>query len=192
MKNTVKFEFLSLSENEALARSVAAAFIMPLDPTLEELADVRTAVSEAVTNAIVHGYKKKKGTVRMECRLDGRLLVISITDFGCGIENIEQARQPFFTTGMGFAVMEAFMDDVDVVSRRDIGTRITLKKFFSESDYSAVCDGIADSKSDLHDENSENGSECISGRNTIEQTHGIIKAIRPSINVQNINARTSD
>lgn len=134
MKNTVKFEFLSLSENEALARSVAAAFIMPLDPTLEELADVRTAVSEAVTNAIVHGYKKKKGTVRMECRLDGRLLVISITDFGCGIENIEQARQPFFTTdadgersGMGFAVMEAFMDDVDVVSRRDIGTRITLK-----------------------------------------------------------------
>ena len=92
MKNTVKFEFLSLSENEALARSVAAAFIMPLDPTLEELADVRTAVSEAVTNAIVHGYKKKKGTVRMECRLDGRLLVISITDFGCGIENIEQAR----------------------------------------------------------------------------------------------------
>ena len=141
MKNTVKFEFLSLSENEALARSVAAAFIMPLDPTLEELADVRTAVSEAVTNAIVHGYKKKKGTVRMECRLDGRLLVISITDFGCGIENIEQARQPFFTTdadgersGMGFAVMEAFMDDVDVVSKRDIGTRITLKKFFSESD----------------------------------------------------------
>ena len=98
MKNTVKFEFLSLSENEALARSVAAAFIMPLDPTLEELADVRTAVSEAVTNAIVHGYKKKKGTVRMECRLDGRMLVISITDFGCGIENIEQARQPFFTT----------------------------------------------------------------------------------------------
>ena len=87
MKNTVKFEFLSLSENEALARSVAAAFIMPLDPTLEELADVRTAVSEAVTNAIVHGYKKKKGTVRMECRLDGRLQVISITDFGCGIEN---------------------------------------------------------------------------------------------------------
>lgn len=199
MKNTVKFEFLSLSENEALARSVAAAFIMPLNPTLEELADVRTAVSEAVTNAIVHGYKKKKGTVRMECRLDGRLLVISITDFGCGIENIEQARQPFFTTdadgersGMGFAVMEAFMDDVDVVSRRDIGTRITLKKFFSEPDYSAVCDGIADSKSDLHDEKSENDSECISGRNTIEQTHGIIKAIRPSINVQNINARTSD
>lgn len=95
----------------------------------------------------------------MECRLDGRLLVISITDFGCGIENIEQARQPFFTTdadgersGMGFAVMEAFMDDVDVVSRRDIGTRVTLKKFFSEPDYSAVCDGIADSKSDLHDE----------------------------------------
>ena len=160
---------------------------------------MRTAVSEAVTNAIVHGYKKKKGTVRMECRLDGRLLVISITDFGCGIENIEQARQPFFTTdadgersGMGFAVMEAFMDDVDVVSRRDIGTRITLKKFFSESDYSAVCKDIADSKSDLHDEKSENDSECISGRNTIEQTHGIIKAIRPSINVQNINARTSD
>ena len=90
MKNTVKFEFLSLSENEALARSVAAAFIMPLDPTLEELADVRTAVSEAVTNAIVHGYKKKKGTVRMECRLDGRLLVISITDFGCGIERFDK------------------------------------------------------------------------------------------------------
>ena len=84
------------------------------------------------------------------------------------------------------------MDDVDVVSRRDIGTRITLKKFFSEPDYSAVCDGIADIKSDLHDEKSENDSECISGRNTIEQTHGIIKAIRPSINVQNINARTWD
>ena len=135
MKNTVKFEFLSLSENEALARSVAAAFIMPLDPTLEELADVRTAVSEAVTNAIVHGYKKKKGTVRMECRLDGRLLVISITDFGCGIENIEQARQPFFTTdadgersGMGFAVMEAFMDELKVWSQPGKGTTVIMEK----------------------------------------------------------------
>ena len=216
MTNEMSMEFDAISNNESFARVAVAAFIAPLNPTLEEMSDIKTAVSEAVTNAIIHGYENvygygrhgevrpvccriREGKVYLRCRLENGVLHIEVEDKGVGMDNVDKAMEPLFTTkpelersGMGFAFMEAFMDDVDVVSRRDIGTRITLKKFFSGPDYSAVCDGIADSKSDLHDEKSENDSECISGRNTIEQTHGIIKAIRPSINVQNINARTSD
>ena len=198
MKNEMKLSMDAISENEALGRICIATFLTRLHPTLEELEDVKTAVSEAITNAIIHGVPAD-GKVYITCRCEKDIFHVEIEDHGVGIADIPKAMEPLYTTkpeqersGMGFAFMEAFMDDVDVVSRRDIGTRITLKKFFSESDYSAVCKDIADSKSDLHDEKSENDSECISGRNTIEQTHGIIKAIRPNINVQNINARTSD
>lgn len=179
MKNTLKLEFLSLSQNEALARAVAAAFIMPLDPTLEELADVRTAVSEAVTNAIVHGYGNKKGVVRMECRLDGRMLTVSVTDFGCGIEDIARARQPFFTTdeggersGMGFAVMEAFMDGVDVVSKRGAGTRVTLKKSFSEIGTLPICGGTSANEACAVQkrEHDEGFSDCICGKKSQTET----------------------
>lgn len=139
MDNRIKLEFLSLSQNEAFARACAAAFIAPLDPTIEELADVRTAVSEAVTNAVIHGYKHKPGTVSMELTLTGRLLRVRIEDSGCGIEDIELAMQPFYTSGtngersgMGFAVMRAFMDSLKVESEVGIGTVVTMEKLFSD------------------------------------------------------------
>ena len=135
MNNHIKLEFISLSQNEALARTVTAAFVSSLDPTIEEIADIRTAVSEAVTNAIVHGYKNTSGTVTLECMLENRLLTVRISDNGRGIENIEQAMQPFFTTdaehertGMGFAVMKAFMDSLDVKSAVGGGTMVTMQK----------------------------------------------------------------
>ena len=138
MKNTVKFEFLSLSENEALARSVAAAFIMPLDPTLEELADVRTAVSEAVTNAIVHGYPDQLGKIAVKLKLlPNNTLEITVRDWGAGIEDIQQARQPLFTTGgeersgMGFTIMESFMDKLTIKSVPGRGTTVTMRKRIS-------------------------------------------------------------
>ena len=134
--NEMRLDFRSCPENEALARMVISAFIMPMNPTLEQLGDVKTAVSEAVTNAIVHGYREKKGMVRMRATLDeGGELAIEIADRGCGIENVERARQPFFTTmedsersGMGFTVMESFMDDVEVISQIDNGTIVRMRK----------------------------------------------------------------
>lgn len=136
MNNYLRMEFISLSSNEGLARTVASAFFAELDPTLEELADVRTAVSEAVTNAIVHGYHEKRGIICMECRItDPGLFTVIISDKGCGIEDVEQAMQPFFTTasgdertGMGFAVMQAFMDTLKVVSVPGEGTTVTMTK----------------------------------------------------------------
>lgn len=141
MDNHIKLEFISLSQNEALARTVAAAFASSLDPTIEEIADIRTAVSEAVTNAIVHGYKNTVGIVTLECTLEGRLLTVRISDTGRGIENIEEAMQPFFTTdaehertGMGFAVMKAFTDSLDVKSEVGSGTVVTMKKYLRSDD----------------------------------------------------------
>lgn len=140
-KNRIRIDFDAIGENEALARSVAASFIAPLDPTLEELADVRTAVSEAVTNAIIHGYRRTSGSVVMELQLDGRLLTVRVTDFGCGIENVELAMQPFYTSGdggersgMGFAVMQAFMDTLEVDSQVGKGTSVVMKKALSAPD----------------------------------------------------------
>lgn len=133
--NEMKLEFLSKSSNEAFARVVAAAFVSQLDPTLEELADIKTAVSEAVTNAIIHGYENKPGYIRMSCKLFINSVEISVIDEGKGIECIEQARQPLYTSkpemersGMGFTVMESFMDDVDVVSEPGKGTTVILQK----------------------------------------------------------------
>lgn len=139
--NEMKLEFLSKSSNEAFARVVAAAFVSQLDPTLEELADVKTAVSEAVTNAIIHGYENRHGIITMICRQFEKSVEIEITDCGKGIENIEEAMQPLFTSkpdmersGMGFTVMESFMDSVRVSSKPGEGTTVTLYKHFGSLD----------------------------------------------------------
>ena len=131
----MKVEFMSHSVNERLARSVTAAFAAQADPTVEALSDLRTAVSEAVTNCIVHAYADRIGSIRMLLRLfeDGRITV-KISDHGCGIPDIEQARTPLFTTGgedrsgLGFSVMESFCDVVRVRSRVGKGTVVTLEK----------------------------------------------------------------
>ncbi len=138
--NEIKLEFEAVSENEALARVVAAAFIAGLNVTVDELEDVKTAVSEAVTNAIIHGYKECGGTVVMNAALkkestDTYLLTVEICDTGVGIEDVEKAMQPMFTTGlenersgMGFSFMEAFMDKVRVVSSPNMGTVVHMEK----------------------------------------------------------------
>ena len=133
--NKMSLKFESHSVNEAFARQAVGAFVAQLDPTMEELGDIKTVVSEAVTNAIVHGYADKCGFITVTVRLfEGRALELKVKDAGCGIENVEQARQPMFTTGgperagLGFAVMESFMDRVKVRSATGRGTRVTLEK----------------------------------------------------------------
>lgn len=133
--NQVTVEFVSNPENEKLARVMISAFSTILDPTLEEMADMKTAVSEAVTNAIIHGYEKKRGMIRMELQRKNRTVIVKISDQGEGIENIEKAMEPLFTTkpdqertGMGFSFMEAFMDELDVVSKVGEGTTVTMKR----------------------------------------------------------------
>ncbi len=135
MKNTLWTSFPAISINESLARSITAAFITPLDPTVEELSDLRTAVSEAVTNAIIHGYGRSHGTVFMELSAEDNVVTIAVRDEGRGIGDIELARRPFYTSmpdmersGMGFSVMEAFTDSVEVASEVGKGTTVTLKK----------------------------------------------------------------
>lgn len=137
--NEMKLEFMSKSQNESFARSVVAAFISQLDPTLEELAEVKTAVSEAVTNAIIHGYENSPGRVVIVSRIMGSAVEIEITDCGKGIENIELARQPLYTSkpelersGMGFTVMESFMDEIEVASEPGKGTTVKMKKTFKD------------------------------------------------------------
>ncbi len=133
--NEMEVSFLSVPENEAFARVVIAAFAVQLSPTVAEIADVKTAVSEAVTNAIVHGYEGSRGMVTMRAIIDGTTLAIEISDRGKGIPNVKQAMEPFFTThpeqersGMGFAVMQTFMDEVDVQSTPGSGTSVRLRK----------------------------------------------------------------
>ena len=134
--NEMKLSFPSKSCNEAFARSVTAAFVLNLDPTLNELSDLKTAVSEAVTNAIVHGYRRQSGTIFLSGKIiDGGRVVIRIRDKGCGIDDVEQAMQPLFTTapdeeraGLGFAVMQSFCDRVRVSSTPGKGTVVTLEK----------------------------------------------------------------
>ena len=134
-ENEMKLEFISKSSNEAFARIAVAAFVSQLDPSLEELADIKTAVSEAVTNSIIHGYENKLGIVKIVGKLQANKIILEISDSGKGIENIEEAKQPLFTTksnlersGMGFTIMESFMDKVDVESILDIGTKVTMEK----------------------------------------------------------------
>ena len=119
----------NISENESFARTVVAAYMTRLDPTFEELADVKTAVSEAVTNSIIHGYGKEKGKIEIHCTIKGKTIHISVQDWGIGIEDIDKAMEPLYTTkpewersGMGFAFMEAFMDEVQVESVPGKGT----------------------------------------------------------------------
>ncbi|MBR7164049.1 MAG: anti-sigma F factor [Clostridia bacterium] len=135
MENRMKLEFLSKSANEGFARAAVAAFVSQLDPTLEELADIKTAVSEAVTNAIVHGYGHPDGIVTITCELLQTQVKIKITDCGQGIEDIALATQPLYTrspdaerSGMGFTVMETFMDSMVVESTLGQGTIVTLTK----------------------------------------------------------------
>lgn len=134
-RNEMKVIFGSYSENESFARMVISAFVSRLDPTLEELADIKTAVSEAVTNSIIHGYDRTAGDIVMCGWLKEREVTIEIVDFGVGITDIEKAMEPMFTTrpdmdrsGMGFAFMEAFMDEIKVESEVGKGTRIWMKK----------------------------------------------------------------
>ena len=133
--NEVTLRFLSRSANESFARSAAAAFLAQLDPTVEQVYDIKTAVSEAVTNAIVHGYRDRLGIITLTVRLYAPSVVeIIISDKGCGIENVQQAREPMFTTGgadrsgMGFTIMESFMDGLTVRSSPGKGTTVTLQK----------------------------------------------------------------
>src|SRR5690554_3249882 len=134
-KNYMKLEFLSKSNNESFARVVVAAFASQLDPTLEELSDIKTAVSEAVTNSIIHGYEFGEGIVTLESLIEDNYIEIRVTDKGKGIGDIEQAMEPFFTSkpdlersGMGFTVMETFMDELKVESTKDVGTTVVMKK----------------------------------------------------------------
>jgi len=133
--NEMKLEFISKSANEAFARITVAAFASQLDPTIEELSDIKTAVSEAVTNCIIHGYENTTGIVKVECKLKDNWIEIEISDNGKGIEDVELARRPLYTSkanlersGMGFTIMESFMDDVSVKSVVGLGTKITMKK----------------------------------------------------------------
>ena len=137
--NEMKLEFLSKSNNEAFARITVAAFVSQLDPTIEELADIKTAVSEAVTNAIIHGYEDSSGVVKIEAKLQEKEITIEISDQGKGIENIEIAKQPLYTTkpnlersGMGFTIMESFMDEIYIESIIGLGTKITMKKLIKD------------------------------------------------------------
>lgn len=138
-RNKMHLEFESKSENEKFARVTAAAFVTRLDPTMEEISDLKTAVSEAVTNAIVHGYEGGEGMVHMEVEIEERTVTVTVWDDGVGIEDITQAMEPLFTTkpeedraGMGFMFMEAFMDELQVFSEVGKGTRIIMKKTISE------------------------------------------------------------
>lgn len=134
-RNEMKVCFDARSVNEGFARIAVAAFITELNPTLDEISDIKTAVSEAVTNAIIHGYDDPEKKVELSCRIDGRQIEIVVEDTGAGIQDIGKAMEPFFTTkpelersGMGFAFMEAFMDEVMVQSKVGAGTRVIMKK----------------------------------------------------------------
>ncbi len=134
-RNEMTLEFESKSQNESFARTVVAAFATQLDPTIEELADIKTAVSEAVTNAIIHGYSNEIGIITMHCIIEGNELMVEIKDSGIGIENIEKAMEPLYTSrpelersGMGFSFMEAFMDDLEVTSHIGSGTLVRMRK----------------------------------------------------------------
>ena len=163
MKNEMRLEFDAMSVNEGFARIAVAAFIMPLNPTLEELADIKTAVSEAVTNAIIHGYENlhgygkygdaqpdyiqiNPGKVFIRCCLEDDLLLIEVKDKGKGIEDVERAMEPLFTTkpehnrsGMGFAFMESFMDDLEVISEPEKGTVVRMIKKVNAGAWIPAC-----------------------------------------------------
>lgn len=135
MDNIMSLEFLNKSENEAFARSVAAIFAARLNPTAPELAEIKTAVSEAVTNAIIHGYENSVGMVKMEGKIIGKIIEFTITDNGWGIADVDKAKEPLYTgkpdserSGMGFSIMESFMDTLEVRSKLGEGTSVRMIK----------------------------------------------------------------
>lgn len=138
--NKMEIRFLSKSVNESFARVAVTSFAAQLDPTIDEITDIKTAISEAVTNAIVHGYQgNEDNMVEIRCRLEGRELTVEVEDKGIGIEDIEKARQPLYTTnpdsersGMGFTMMETFMDSLEIYSEKNNGTRVVMKKKIRE------------------------------------------------------------
>lgn len=148
VKDEIKISFPASSENECFARTAVSAFISRLDPHIDELADIRTAVSEAVTNAVVHAYRERSGMVYITVKIiRDRTVCIHIRDKGCGIEDIEQAMTPLFTTahneersGLGFAVMESFMDSLSVRSKKGKGTCVCMKKKLQEKE---ITDGFS-------------------------------------------------
>ena len=137
--NKMSIEFVSKSQNEGFARVAVAAFVAQLDPTIDEINDVKTAVSEAVTNSIIHGYENREdGLVRIDAEINENEVTLIITDKGSGIDDIGQAMEPLYTSrpdlersGMGFTVMETFMDELDVESEKGIGTKVVIKKKFN-------------------------------------------------------------
>lgn len=140
--NEVNINFKSKSSNESFARSAVSAFVLCLDPTIAELSDIKTAVSEAVTNCCVHAYPDTIGTIYINVRItDTNRVIIKIRDKGIGIENIKQAMEPLFTTsgeeraGLGFAVMQSFMDNIKVRSKKGVGTTVTMEKAFIRTSY---------------------------------------------------------
>lgn len=140
MNNEMKLEFMSKSTNEAFARIVISAFVSELNPTIEEISDIKTAVSEAVTNCIIHGYEGKEGTIFLNAWIEKRTIIIEIIDNGKGIENVDIAKQPLYTSkpeldrsGMGFTIMESFMDECIVESIVDVGTKVVMKKTLMSS-----------------------------------------------------------
>lgn len=137
--NELKLEFLSLSENEGFARSCVASFCLPLNPSVEVITDIKTAVSEAVTNCVVHAYPNTVGKIEILVKLTQNEIYISVKDFGVGIEDVIKAKEPFYTSkpetersGMGFTVMESFMDNVTVTSKINVGTEVVLIKKLEE------------------------------------------------------------
>jgi len=137
IKNYMKLEIPSKSQNEAFARVAVAAFASQLDPTIEEIADIKTVVSEAVTNSIIHGYENEEGIIIIKCKLSENAIEVEVVDHGKGIKDIELARQPLYTSkpelersGMGFTVMETFMDEVEINSDENKGTTIVMRKKF--------------------------------------------------------------
>ena len=135
-QNHMQVIFYAKSVNESLARMVVTAFMTDMNPTLEQVSDVKTAVSEAVTNAIIHGYENKEDSVELCCDRDGQQLIVTVEDHGVGIADVERARNPFYTTkpelersGMGFTFMEAFMDKVEVCSQLGVGTKVVMWKY---------------------------------------------------------------
>lgn len=135
MKQIMKLELDSISSNGSFARVVVAAFLTRLNPTMEEVADIKTAVSEAVTNAIIHGYRQEVHKIIIEAMVEKDVFTVSVEDFGVGIEDVKKAMEPMYTTrgdmersGMGFVFMEAFMDSIEVESKVGQGTKVTMTK----------------------------------------------------------------
>ncbi len=141
MNNKMKLEIEAKSENERFARTVCAAFVLELDPTIDEIDEIKTAISEAVTNSIIHGYNGQPGKIIIEGEIEDNLITYIIRDFGCGIDDIEKAREPLYTgkpeserSGMGFSIMEAFMDELYVESECNKGTAVRMLKRISKDE----------------------------------------------------------